>query len=59
MSRSKEDKTKALKWWNNLEVEDKVEATEKHYPGAKYGLSEAKIEIVWRRETQKSKKKYL
>ena len=55
MSRSKEDRAKALKWWDSLIIESRIEYHYKHYPNAKYEIGKAQIEIVWRRETQKKK----
>tara|TARA_R110000824_G_scaffold230049_1_gene417659 strand:+ start:896 stop:1063 length:168 start_codon:yes stop_codon:yes gene_type:complete len=55
MSRSKEDREKALKWWDKLIIESRIEYHYKHYPEAKYEIGKAQIEIVWRRETQKKK----
>tara|TARA_R110002167_G_scaffold363290_1_gene583220 strand:+ start:332 stop:499 length:168 start_codon:yes stop_codon:yes gene_type:complete len=55
MSRSKEDREKALKWWDNLIVESRIEYHYKHYPESKHGIGKTQIEIVWRRETQKKK----
>ena len=55
MSRSKEDRAKAIKWWDSLIIESRIEYHYKHYPEAKYEIGKAQIEIVWRRETQKKK----
>ena len=55
MSRSKEDRAKALKWWDKLIIESRIEYHYKHYPDSLHKLSEAEVEIVWRRETQKKK----
>jgi hypothetical protein len=55
MSRSKEDRAKALKWWDKLIIESRIEYHYKHYPESKHGIGKTQIEIVWRRETQKKK----
>lgn len=55
MSRGKEDRERAIKWWDNLIIESRIEYHYKHYPESKHQLSNAEIEIVWRRETQKKK----
>ena len=55
MSRGKEDRAKALKWWDSLIIESRIEYHYKHYPDSLHKLSEAEVEIVWRRETQKKK----
>ena len=53
MSRGKEDRAKALKWWDSLIIESRIEYHYKHYPDSLHKLSNAEVEIVWRRETQK------
>ena len=55
MSRGKKDREASIKWWDKLIIESRIEYHYKHYPNSLHKLSEAEIEIVWRRETQKKK----
>ena len=55
MSRGKKDRDASIKWWNKLIIESRIEYHYKHYPDSLHKLSDAEIEIVWRRETQKKK----
>tara|TARA_R110000868_G_scaffold346337_4_gene607399 strand:+ start:645 stop:842 length:198 start_codon:yes stop_codon:yes gene_type:complete len=54
MSRSKEDKEASLKWWANISEEKQKEISIEYFYSLKeIELSNAEIEIVWRRELKK------
>jgi hypothetical protein len=54
MSRGKKDKDASLKWWANITEQEQEEISTRYfYSLSGIELSEAEIEIVWRRELKK------
>ena len=55
MSRGKKDKEASLKWWANISEEKQKEISIEYFYSLKeIELSNAEIEIVWRRELKKN-----
>ena len=55
MSRGKKDRDTSLKWWASISDEKQKEISEEYfYSLSGIELSEAEIEIVWRRELKRN-----
>jgi hypothetical protein len=54
MSRGKKDKDASLKWWATITEQEQEEISTRYfYSLSGITLSEAEIEIVWRREKKR------